>query len=373
MNLRQFSSWRQRKEYLEKELKISLKKVATAFVDEEKNIHCENLIGETTLPLGVAGPVKIKNLKFEIKNYYIPLATTEGALVASVNRGCKAITQSEGALVWIEDQGITRGPVFQTKNLKESLFLKEYLEKNFSSLKKTAETTSSHLKLINQKIKVVGRYVFVRFSFDTDLAMGMNMVTIATQAIVNLIEERTGIRCLSVAGNFDIDKKPSFLNSYEGRGLTGWAEVFLTEEVLKTVLKTTKEKIFSVWLGKNMMGSALSGSLGYNGHFANVVAAFFAATGQDLAHVVEGSLGLTLAHLEDKGIIFSVYLPAIVLGLVGGGMRLETKKEALAIIGAQNKKELAQVLVVGVLAGEISLLASLAEGTLACSHQKLGR
>lgn len=373
LKLRDFCSWRERKEFLERERKISLKKIEAAFVDEEKDIRCENLIGETTLPLGVAGPIIIQSSKLKTKNYYIPLATTEGALVASVNRGCKAILQSGGVLVLIEDEGITRGPVFQTKNLTESFFLKKFLEENFSLLKKEAEKTSKHLKLLKQKINIVGSYVFVRFYFDTDLAMGMNMVTIATQAMVNFIEEKTKIGCLSLAGNFDIDKKAAFLNFYEGRGIKGFAEVFLPNQVLKEVLKTTKEKMFAVWLGKNMIGSSLSGSLGYNGHFANIVAAFFAATGQDLAHVVEGSLGITTAKKEDNGLRFSIYLPAIILGMVGGGVRLATKKEALSIIGASDKKELAQVLVGAVLAGEISLLASLAQGSLSCVHQKLGR
>jgi hydroxymethylglutaryl-CoA reductase (NADPH) len=126
-------------------------------------------------------------------------------------------------------------------------------------------------------------------------------------------------------------------------------------------------------LGKNVIGSAISGSLGYNSHFANVVAAFFAATGQDLAHVVEGSLGLTVAKVTDQGLYFSVYLPSVVLGLIGGGMRLSSKKEGLAIVGAKTKQELAEVLAAAVMAGELSLLAAIAERSLACAHKRLGR
>ncbi len=372
MKLSQFKSPRDRREFLEKKLNISLKKISQAFIDEEKDIHCENLIGETTLPLGVAGPLLISYHK-KTKEYYLPLATTEGALVASVNRGCKAITLSKGAKVFIEDNGITRGPVFETKNLKESFTLKKFIEENFSLIKKEAEKTSSHLKLLRHEVKIIGHLVYLRFFYDTDLAMGMNMATIATQAIVHFIETRTKAKCIAVAGNFDIDKKPAWLNFYSPRGISGWGEVFLTDKVLKEVLKTTKEKIYQVWLDKNLQGSIVSGSLGFNSHFANIVAAFFAATGQDLAHTVEGSLGMTTAKINTNGLYFSVYLPSIVLGMIGGGTKLSTKKEAIAITQVKNKKELAAILISGVLAGEISLLASLAEGTLACSHQRLGR
>ncbi len=372
MKLSQFKSPKDRREFLEKKLKISLSKISQAFVDEEKDIHCENLIGETTLPLGVAGPLLI-SYQEKRKKYYLPLATTEGALVASVNRGCKVITLSGGTNVFIEDNGITRGPVFETKDLKESFTLKKFIEENYSLIKKEAEKTSSHLKLLRYEVKIIGHLVYLRFFYDTDLAMGMNMVTIATQAIVNFIEEKTRAKCVSVAGNFDIDKKPAWLNFSSPRGLSGWGEVFLPDEILKSVLKTTKEKIYQVWLDKNLQGSIISGSLGFNGHFANIIAAFFAATGQDLAHVVEGGLGITTARVDKNGLYFSIYLPSIVLGMVGGGTKLSTKQEATGITQVKDKKELAAVLVGGVLAGEISLLASLAEGTLACSHQRLGR
>lgn len=372
MKLSQFKSPKDRREFLEKKLNVSLKKISQAFVDEEKDVHCENLIGETTLPLGVAGPLLISYDK-KIKEYYLPLATTEGALVASVNRGCKAIYLSDGAKIIIEDNGITRGPVFETENLKESFALKKFIEENFSLIKKEAEKTSSHLKLLRYEAKIIGHLVYLRFFYDTNLAMGMNMATIATQAIVNLIEEKASAKCIAVAGNFDLDKKPSWLNFYSPRGLSGWGEIFISNHLLKSVLKTTKEKVYQVWLDKNLQGSIVSGSLGFNGHFANIVAAFFAATGQDLAHVVEGSLGMSTAKTDENGLYFSIYLPSIVLGMIGGGTKLSTKKEAIEITQAKNKKELAAILVGGVLAGELSLLASLAEGTLACSHQRLGR
>ena len=182
------------------------------------------------------------------------------------------------------------------------------------------------------------------------------------------------VKCLSVSGNFCIDKKPAWLNFISGRGRRVWAEVILKKEIVKNVLKTTPEKFFEVWLAKCMIGSAMSGSLGFNAHFTNVVAAFFASTGQDLAHVVEGSMGITTSKVLKNGDLYvSVYLPAVMIGTVGGGTKLKTKQEGLSIIGAKTSLELAEVLGGAVLAGEISLLASLAEGTLAKTHEKLGR
>lgn len=374
MNLRNLKTTKTRRDFIEKKLKIKLENISKAHIDDEKLIHCENLIGETTLPLGIAGPIRIKNSKSKIKDYYIPLATTEGALVASVNRGCKAISLSGGARTFAEDIGATRGPVFKTSGIKESRQLKLWIENNFQLIKSEAEKTSSHLKLKKIETKIAGIYVYLRLYFDTQEAMGMNMVTIATEKICQLIEKKTKNKSLAISGNFCIDKKPAWLNFISGRGKEVLAEVVLKKEIVKQVLKTTPEKFFDVWTAKCSVGSALAGSLGFNGHFANIVAAFFASTGQDLGHIVEGSLGLTFTKvLENKNVYVSVYLPSIMIGTVGGGTKLKTKQEALSIIGAKNSIELAEVLGGAVLAGEISLIASLSQGSLAAVHKKLGR
>jgi len=374
MKLSQFKTPETRRKFLEEELRIKLPQIKKAHLEEEKKIRCENLIGETTLPLGVAGPLRVKSSKLKVKSYYLPLATTEGALVASVNRGCKAINLSGGAKVFVKKVGATRGPVYFTENLEKGFWFVDWLKKNEEEIKKTAEETSHHLKLLRWETKVVGPYTFVRFYFDSQDAMGMNMVTIAVEAINRFIEKEAGIKCLSLSGNFCIDKKPAWVNFIGGRGFEIWAETVLTKKVLKEVLKTEAEKVFEVWLTKCLLGSGLSGSLAFNSHFANMIAAFFAATGQDLAHVVEGSMGITTTKLLSAGhLYFSVYLPSIMLGTVGGGMNLKIKQEAIKITQAKNSQELAGVLAGAVLAGEISLLASLAEVSLAKTHQNLGR
>lgn len=378
MNLRDFKSASERREALEKITNTKLNNLGSFTFDEEsasaKNI--ESLIGASQIPLGVAGPLKVKGSDFS-KEFIIPLATTEGALVASVNRGAKAITESGGANSLAYKAGVTRGPVFYTGSIKKSSDLRKWIKENENELAKSAEETSNHLKLKKIGIRSGGIYVYLRFSYDTQDAMGMNMVTIATQKAVERIEKETGIKCISVAGNYDIDKKPAWINFIENRGFEAWSEVILKKEVLEKVLKTTAEKFYDIWLAKCMIGSAMSGSLGFNAQYANIIAAMFAATGQDLAHVVEGSMGLTTAKIFGNGdLMVTVFLPALMVGTVGGGTGLSTQKEALGILGVAGSgkvENLAEIIGAAVLAGEISLLSSLSEGTLAKAHEKLGR
>jgi hydroxymethylglutaryl-CoA reductase (NADPH) len=378
-NLRNYKSILERRNAIEKQRKVDLKHIGSFTLDEmvASTRNCENMIGATQVPLGIAGPLRLSEaspLRIAHTDYYVPLATTEGALVASVNRGCKAITESGGAAVDSYRVGATRGPVFKVNNLKESDKLNRFLEEHFTDLQTIAKTTSRHLTLTKYMDRGVGKYRYVRFVFDTRDAMGMNMVTIATQKLVEFIETKTFCRCISLAGNYDVDKKPSWLNVIEGRGTKAWAEVTLTKKVLTTILKTTAQKAYDVWLGKCMMGSAMSGSMAFNAQFANVVAALFLATGQDLGHVGEGSLGMTTTEIiNGKDLYVSVYLPDLMVGKVGGGTGLATQHEALKLLGVENSQKFAEIVAGAVLAGEISLLASLSEGTLAKAHKILAR
>lgn len=372
-----------RRQMIEKITKVSLQHIGTYSLNEDiaSTRHCENMIGATQIPLGIVGPLRLRSgLKLQnIHDYFIPLATTEGALVASVNRGCKAITESGGATVDSYRVGATRGPVFKVKNLKESDFLNTFLDTHKKELQEVAASTSRHIKLKNIFSRGVGKYRYVRFLFDTQDAMGMNMATIATDAIVSYIEEKTGIPCLALSANYCVDKKPSWLNILEGRGMKAWAEVTIPTKILKLVLKTTAQKMYDVWLAKCMVGSAMSGSMGFNAQYANVIAALFLATGQDIAHVVEGSVGVTTAEVVKESLYISVYLPDLLIGTVGGGTELATQREALELLGVyggndgKNAMRFAEITGGAVLAGEISLLASLSEGSLASAHKKLAR
>lgn len=390
-NLRDYKTIIERREAIEQNLTISLKNIGYYSLDDEiaGSKNCENMIGVAQVPMGIAGPLRLASARSgqAPHGYYIPLATTEGALVASVNRGCKAITESGGASVNSHRIGATRGSVFYTGSIAANQKLYLWLKFHEKQLAIAAKQTSRHLTFQKHVIKTVGKYAFVRFYFDTQDAMGMNMATIASQKIAELIEKETKIPCLSIAGNFDIDKKPAWLNVIENRGIKVWAEATINEQILKTVLKTTAQEIYRVWLAKCMIGSAMSGSLGFNAQYANIIAALFIATGQDAAHVVEGSMGITTTEVitREKGnnLYISVYLPDLMVGTVGGGTSLETQKEALKILGVsggsppagggKNAIIFAEIAGAAVLAGELSLLSSLAEGSLTTAHQKLAR
>lgn len=374
--LKDFPDARQRRQFLEKKLATKLENIGHSVLNEDllKGRNIENLIGATQIPLGVAGPLTIRSKANKLPNYYLPLATTEGALVASISRGCKAIYAAGGANLMCEVVGITRGPVFKTDGIEHGHQIKQWIDKNFLSLSKIARQTSKHLNLLKIDCQILGKNLFARFFFDSTDAMGMNMATIATEKAVSLIAKHTHSECTALAGNFDIDKKPAWLNFINGRGKKVWAEVILSPDIIKTVLKTTPQKIAEVVYRKNHLGSEMAGSLGFNAHFANVIAALFIATGQDPAHVVEGSLGITTAEvLENGDLYFAIYLPSLIVGTIGGGTQLPTQKEALAILGVANVLEYAQVAGAAVLAGELSLIASLAQGSLAKAHIELAR
>lgn len=382
MNLREFKSAAKRREALEKELKTKFRHISKFSLNEKtaSSKNCENMIGAVQVPIGVAGPLLAKGPKLKAQNYYIPLATTEGALVASVNRGSKAISLSGGVNVISEKVGITRGPVFVIEDISEGRKVTYWIEKNFGKIKKIAEATSSHLNLLEIKPTLSGRSLFLRFRFDTKDAMGMNMATIASTAACSFIEEQTKIKLISISGNMCVDKKPNYLNFIEGRGYKVWADAVISPDVLTDVLKTTPEKFEEVGRRKLQYGSVLSGTIGGNAQAANVLSAMFLATGQDIAHVSESASAITtIERLKYNRIYISLYIPDLVVGTVGGGTSLDTQKESLSILGVnggnngKNAQKLAEIIGGAVLAGEVSLVASLAENSLACAHLELGR
>ncbi|HSW96804.1 MAG TPA: hydroxymethylglutaryl-CoA reductase [Candidatus Saccharimonadales bacterium] len=380
MDLRTYPTIREKRTAVEKNLQVNLPNIGTFSLDEQhaSTKNCENMIGAIQVPVGIAGPLTIKRAT-AAENFFLPLATTEGALVASINRGCKAITASGGVTVLSKKIGITRAPIFVVKNISEGQKFITWVQENFTAIKTLVEATSSHLTLLEIKPWSMGKNVFLRFQFDTEDAMGMNMATIATDTVVTFIEEQTTARCIALSGNMCVDKKPNFLNFVEGRGTSISADVVLSAEIVASILKTTVPAICEVAQRKLAYGSMLSGSIGANAQIANVLAALFLATGQDLGHIAECAMGITTVEQQDDDLYISVYVPDLVVGTVGGGTNLDTQKEALAILGiiggneGKNAQKLAEIMGGAVLAGELSLLASLAEHSLAKAHKTLGR
>lgn len=339
--------------------------------------NCEQMIGELTMPLGVVGPLRLVTGK-ATADYFVPLATTEGALVASVQRGSKATYAGGGVKVLVNDRGMTRAPVFVVKNIDEGKAVMAWMKKQLKPWQKLINTTSSHLTILEIKPRLVGRNLYLRLRFDTGEAMGMNMVTIVTEKLVEEIESRRQIRCVALSGNGCVDKKAAFMNVFEGRGGEVQAEAIIDKKTVREVLKSTPAEMVEVVQRKQWLGSMASGSMGFNAHYANMAAAIYLATGQDAAHVVEASVGITTAEVSGKDLYFSVWLPNIIVGTVGGGTNLPVQKTCLELLGLGaghrgEKKTLAAIVAATVLCGELSLTASLATRDLATAHSRLGR
>ncbi len=369
---------------LEKITGASLSAIGSTILDFEELVgrNIENPIGAVQVPVGIVGPLRVEG-EYARGDYYVPLATTEGALVASVNRGAKAVTLSGGARTAILFDGMARAPVLWTPSISEAVRLVHWVKEHYELLREAAESTTRHGRLREIQPWVTGNLVWLRFVFETGDAMGMNMVTIAVdKALEKLLEEYDGeVRVIALSGNMCVDKKPAALNALLGRGKTVVAEALIPRDIVRRVLKTEPEKIHEVNLAKNLMGSARAASLSFNAHYANIIAAVFIATGQDVAQVVESSMGYTWTEVRGDNLYISVTLPSLEVGTVGGGTRLPTQREALSLMGVAgsgdppgtNAKKLAEIIAATVLAGELSLLAALAAGHLARAHEKLGR
>jgi hydroxymethylglutaryl-CoA reductase (NADPH) len=342
--------------------------------------NVENLVGAAQIPMGVAGPVPVDGGSAD-GEYYLPMATTEGALVASINRGMRAIREAGGATARVTKSGMTRAPVFKVPDVAAAQRVVTWVRDHEADLREAAESTTSHGELTRIVPYVVGDNVFLRFAYDTKDAMGMNMATIATREAADLVEARTDADLVALSGNLCADKKPAAINAVEGRGRSVTADVHLPAAVLDDILKTTPEAMAEGNTRKNFVGSAKAASLGFNAHAANTVAAAFLATGQDAAQVVEGANAITTMDARDDGLYASLSLASLEVGTVGGGTRLPTQSAGLEIMGlagggeppGEHADALAEVIAVGALAGELSLGAAFTSRHLSTAHQELGR
>ncbi|WP_420917914.1 hydroxymethylglutaryl-CoA reductase (NADPH) [Pyrodictium abyssi] len=369
---------------LERMLGVGLSSIGSTILDFEEIVgrNIENPIGAVQVPVGVAGPLRV-NGEYARGDFYVPLATTEGALVASINRGAKAVTLSGGARARVIHDGMTRAPAFWTPGIDEAVRFVRWVRERIEDIRREAESTTRHGRLIEVQPFIAGNIVWLRFVYSTADAMGMNMATIATDRAAEwILKNYPGTaRLVAISGNMCTDKKPAMINMLLGRGKTVVAEAVIKRDVALKVLKAAPEDIDAVNRVKNLLGSARAGSMSYNAHFANIIAAIFIATGQDVAQVVESSMGYTWTEVRDGDLYISVTLPSLEVGTVGGGTRLPTQREALAMLGAAgggdppgtNARKLAEIIAATVLAGELNLLAALAANELARAHRLLGR
>ncbi|KAI9204976.1 hydroxymethylglutaryl-coenzyme A reductase-domain-containing protein [Polychytrium aggregatum] len=339
---------------------------------------CENVIGYVPIPIGVAGPVLIDGVSTQI-----PMATTEGCLIASTSRGCKVLNMAGGVHTVLTGDGMTRGPVIQFPTAGDANECRVWIEQGPGGdlLEKAFNSTSRFARLNSIKVALAGRLMFIRFSAVTGDAMGMNMISKGVEKALTELKERfPAMRVVAVSGNYCTDKKPAAINWIEGRGKSVVADVTIPGSVIQKVFKTTVNDLVQTNIAKNLVGSAMAGSVGgFNAHAANNLTAIYLATGQDPAQNVESSQCLTFMEAvnDNQDLYVSCTMPCIEVGTVGGGTKLDAQESCLKMLGVAganqetpgaNAQRLARIIAAGVLAGELSLMAALVTGTLVQSH-----
>lgn len=334
------------------------------------------------VPLRWVGPVNIIAAGMEIKTD-IPLATYETPLFASVNRGARVTQASGGIRAVLIDERMTRSVLFEADDASAALQCVQTVRARFDQLAQVVESTSRFAKLIDFHHQIAGNLLFLRFEFTTGDASGHNMATLASEALMNrILELCPGLRYESVSGNFCSDKKATAVNGLLGRGKYVSAEVTVPERICRKYLKTSPAKIVQLNIRKNLVGTLLAGGLrSANAHYANMLLAFYLATGQDAANLVEGSQGVTLAEERDGNLWFSVTVPNLIVGTVGNGKGLPFVEEIMRRLGCreprepgENARRLALICAAAILCGELSLMAALTNpGELMAAHKKLER
>lgn len=338
--------------------------------------NIENMIGTVKLPVGVVGPLRVRGLHAD-GDFHLPLATTEAALVASYARGAWAATRAGGISTAVLYEGVLRTPAFVFESLLDAGRFVEWAVSHVERLKAAAEATTSHGKLVSLEPVIDNNVVFLLCRYTTGEAAGQNMVTIATEALGKAAVAECPTKPLRwyVEGNFSGDKKATSLGTITGRGRKVSASVILPPEVVRSVLRTDIDAMLDYGRVAGL-GALLSGQFGAQAHYANALAAFYIATGQDAACVAESAVGFTRMERREGGIFCSVTMPNILVGTVGGGTRLPSQRAALNLVGLEgpgSAAALAEVTAALCLCGEISIVAAMAAGHFASAHDKLAR
>jgi hydroxymethylglutaryl-CoA reductase (NADPH) len=339
--------------------------------------NIENFIGTVKMPIGLAGPLRV-NGAHALGDYYVPLATTEAALVASYSRGAQLITDAGGCTAVVLNEGVTRAPGFAFETLGDAAIFVAWASMSFEAFKTVAGGTTRHGELVDMHLTVEGNHVHVQFEFMTGDASGQNMVTIATDAICRDIAERSPVRprYWFVEANMSGDKKATTHSFMSVRGKKVSAEVNVPGALIEARLHTTAHAM-SDYARMSVIGGVMSGSIGVQGHFANGLAALFIACGQDAACVAEAAVGVTRFEVRDDGGLYAaVTLPNLIVGTVGGGTQLPSQKACLDILGLTgpgHARAFAEVAAGLALAGELSIIGALTAGHFTRAHQKLAR
>jgi len=346
-------------------------------IPELLNGNIENFIGMSGVPTGVVGPLKVAGSAAK-GSYYVPLATTEGALVASYNRGAKACTIAGGVTSICITEGVQRCPLFKFKDIAElGRFIKWIFSKSdvFYDL---VGQKSNYAVLQDINARIEGNHLILIFEYDTGDASGQNMVTICTQSICDYIISKCPVKPKAwfIESNYSGDKKASAVSFSNVRGKKVCTEIELPKEVVRKILKSTPQAIANYWQS-SALATIQSGAIGIQGHLANGLASLFIATGQDVACVSEAAVGVTRMEGTETGDLYvAVTLPNLIVGTVGGGTNFPTQQECLAIMhckGAGTSRKYAEICGALLLAGELSIVAAMSAGHFTRAHEKFGR
>ncbi|MDH3338894.1 MAG: hydroxymethylglutaryl-CoA reductase [Gammaproteobacteria bacterium] len=338
--------------------------------------NIENFIGVAQVPLGVAGPLLI-NGEHAKGEFYVPLATSEGTLVASYNRGMKLLYAAGGVATTVSDDAMQRAPVFVFDDAREAREFGKWITGNFDAIKEHAESSTRFGKLINIEQYAASRFLFLRFNFTTGDAAGMNMVSKATKVACDWIRDvHPKVRHYYLESNFATDKKASQINLLHTRGKHVTAEAVIPGKLMQQIMRSDVQKYYR---GRQIinLASMLSGVNNNGAHSPNAITAMFIATGQDVANVVESSAAAVYAELMPDGdYYYSITIPSLIVATYGGGTGLTTQRECLELLGCYgpgNVSKLAEIVAATVLCGELSLGGAIASEEWVEAHDRLGR
>ncbi len=338
--------------------------------------NIENFMGVAQVPIGLAGPLTI-NGERAVGEFYVPMATTEGTLVASYNRGMRLLSECGGVKTTVVEHAMQRSPVFEFEDALQGRSFGRWVTEHFAEIKDAAERTTRSGKLQNIGQYTIGPLRFLRFNYTTGDAAGQNMTGKATLAACEWIMANfPGKAKFLLSGNVDTDKKHSQINMLLTRGKRVVAEVVLKRDILRDLMHVDAREMFRT-RQISMAGAFLAHSANNGAHAANGLSALFIATGQDVANIAESHAGVTYTQLLENGDYYwSITLTSLIVGTYGGGTGLATQRECLELLGCYgtgNADKFAEICAATVLAGETSLTSAILAGEWVSSHDELGR
>lgn len=371
------ASARDRRRHILEEQQIELNALAGAdpmMPPKTLTGNIENFAGVAQVPVGVVGPLRINGL-YAQGDFYVPLATTEGAMVASYQRGAHVMNLAGGPSVMCISSAVSRAPCFIFDKLYEATLFLDWIYDQADELAECVKRSTAHGRLIDIVTTLNSSQVYLTFEYDTGDAAGQNMVTLATEAACEYIVSNSPIpvKTWYLEANLSGDKKASMLSFMGVRGKKVTAEISIPPRLIRRYLHTTPEAM-AHYCHTSWLGGIQSGGIGIQGHVANALAGIFIACGQDVACVSEAAVGITEMLVSDAGNLkVNISLPNLTVGTVGGGTHLPTARECLQMLGcfgSGKARKFAEVCTATALAGEVSIIAALAAGHFGKAHAR---